>query len=179
MPSGNRIGYREYAGTVMAKKSTTKRVNGRKKGASFERKIAAEVSDWIGAKCTRTPSSGGWAKTGDITPKDPKDMVKFRFNMELKKREGWNFTQLFNLPLEGQFKSWWEQCVNDAKKSKRTPLLIFSKNHERVFCMMRQDDFRKLGLNRSVAYLRIGGLRVCLWQDLLQIPYSTVLGRMK
>lgn len=47
-------------------------VNGRNKGANFERVIAKQLSEWCGFTITRTPSSGGWAKTGDITPKDPK-----------------------------------------------------------------------------------------------------------
>jgi len=157
----------------------SKRVNGRAKGASFERRIAKQISEWCGFHCVRTPMSGGWCKTGDVTPKDPKDMVGFIFNMELKKQEKWNFTQLFQMPLSGKFKSWWNQCIDDAKKSKRIPVLIFTKNHEQVFCALRKEEFRKLKLNTGTnAYLRIGGLRVCLWQDILNIPYQVVLDRL-
>lgn len=154
--------------------------NGRRKGAKFENAIAREVTAWTGVKFTRTPSSGGWAKTGDITPKDPKEMVKFPFNLELKNNETWNLPMLFKFADTGKlpkpYSDWWKQCTDDAKKSKRIPMVVFSRSYDLVYCIMREKEFRALGLTRSASiYIRVGVYRVCLWKEVLQIPYKRVM----
>ncbi len=151
----------------------------RNKGAGFERSVAGQLTKWVGTKFSRTPSSGGWNKTGDITPKDPKEMIRFPFNIECKNNESWNMPMLFDfngVALSGCFGNWWRQCSGDASKSKRIPVLIFTRNFDEIYCMIQADIFRKLGLNRTAPiYIRVGKYRVFLWKELLAMPYAEVL----
>lgn len=152
----------------------------RRKGAAFENKIARDVTAWTGTKFTRTPSSGGWAKTGDITPKDPKEMVAFPFNLEMKNNESWNLPLLFKYEgektLPSVFGKWWKQCNDDAKKSKKIPVVVFTRNNDPDFCIMRVSEFKKLGLHKRCSiYIRIGPYRIFLWKEVIQLPYKKVL----
>ena len=156
------------------------RINSRAKGASFERLIARELSSWCGFSCRRTPASGGWAKTGDITPNDPKEMVSFPFCLELKKRQDWDLLQLMTgRGLEGSIKSWWKQCLRDAKQSKKMPLLLISKNHCDIYCMLRRSDFKKLELGRvAKSILILPGFCLLPWRSFLEVSYSEALERL-
>jgi len=156
-----------------------KRKNGRAKGSGFERRTAAELTAWTGTKFTRVPMSGGWNQTGDVTPKDPKEMVRWPLNIECKNSECWHLSVFFEYNggvLPGCFQKWWNQCSSDAKKSKRIPVLVFTRNHRPVYCMMQARVFLGLGLNRTVPiYFRFGKFRVFLWKELLAMPYAEVL----
>ncbi len=118
-----------------------KRKNSRAKGASFERKIAKDLTAWWGDSFTKTPSSGGlrWGQdhrvTGDIVPSE--DAKDFPFVVECKKRENWDFEQI--IKGTGEVPSWWEQAYNDNLRlgdHKKTPILIFSKNRSPVYFMV-------------------------------------------
>lgn len=164
-------------------------INARSKGSTFERKIAQEVSVWTGIEFKRTPMSGGWAKTGDITPKEPKEMVKFPFNLELKNQESWSWGLLFQKGVDrkrkkklikgklmGPVKDWWLQAKGDAKKSKRIPILIFTRNGEHEYCMIRNSLFQQLNLEEQLkTYIVRGPFRIFLWKELLKIPYQDIL----
>jgi len=155
-------------------------VQGNIKGDTFERDIAKEVSYWTGMEFKRTPMSGGWAKTGDITPKNPKHMVKFPFNMELKNQEIFSVTQLMGMAMTDTWpkhiRAWWKQCIDDAKKSKRTPLLLMTKAHEHIYLMMRKKDFKAMGLmSCATVMIRPNGFRIMLWSDFLKQPYDKTL----
>lgn len=158
-------------------------VSGRNKGSTFERHTAKEVSEWTGMEFKRTPMSGGWAKTGDITPKNPKDMVKFPFNLELKNQESWTIPMLMKLEggkLPKKVAGWWKQCEDDAKKSKRIPLLLMTKANEPVFLMMKTEQFRKLKLHKVVnASMKCGTKRVILWEEFLKIPYAKIVKTLR
>ncbi len=163
-------------------------VHGRNKGSTFERAIAKQVSGWTGVHFTRTPSSGGWNKTGDITPKDPKAMVAFPFNIECKNQEIFSSTMLVScagIKLTKTIAKWWKQCTDDSKKSKRIPLLIMSCAREPVFVMMHKEMFVKLRLIKKATFsMKIkskkgGHLRVMLWSDFLKIDYSAVALRLE
>lgn len=158
-------------------------VKGRDKGSKFERDIAEGVSDWTGYEFKRTPMSGGWAKTGDITPKDPKGMVYFQFNIECKNQKV--FSTSFMMDCAGKdmnktIKKWWKQCTDDAKKSKKVPLLVMTTVREPVFVMMHKKIFVKLGMMKRATFSmkmkskKGGHLRVMLWKDFLKKPYEDV-----
>ena len=156
-------------------------VKGRAKGARFENDIARQVTLWTGMKFTRSPSSGGWAKTGDITPKNPEHMVQFPFNMELKNNEILEFSNIFHAHKNKKMpiRKWWKQAFQDAKKSGKIPVLVFTKSREEVFCMVQQDIFFRLGLDKTAVQVHMGKHNVVLWQDLLNIPYKDVLKALK
>ena len=159
-------------------------VKGRSKGATFERDVAAQVTLWTGMKFTRTPMSGGWSKTGDITPKDPAHMVIFPFNMELKNQEAWTISALMKIDDKGKFakkiEGWWKQCTDDAKKSNRVPLLLMTKANEQVFLMLRTTEFKKLGLHREIrSSIKCGKRRIVLWEEFISVPYKEIVKRLK
>jgi len=133
------------------KKKEKKRKNSRKKGATFERDVAKLFSDWTGMKFRRTPMSGGWAKTGDITPVNPKEMDDFRFNVECKNQQIWSFADLIKDIHSGSgIESWWIQAANDAEKSKKVPLLVFTRNRDVNYIMLTENLYKRLAFDHSV-----------------------------
>jgi hypothetical protein len=123
-------------------KTGGKGINSKNKGAEYERKIAKALGSWWGEQFQRTPASGGlqWKKdnrvTGDIVT--PPESV-FPFTIECKKREGWSLEQF--LKNTGEMEEWWTQCIRDAKKIDKKPMVIFSKNFDTDYVMMSRADF--------------------------------------
>jgi len=156
-------------------------INARTKGGTFERKVAKKMSKWTGVTLRRTPMSGGWNKTGDITPLEPEDMVSFFFSVELKNNEVWLMSDLLKgVNRKNGIISWWKQCAHDCEGKNKIPLLIFTKNREDEFCMMRSknfdlllgDDFegRKFGYKKFYIFLL---------KDLLKMKYKKIKKRFK
>ena len=104
-------------------------VQGRPKGQKFERDIAKLLTVWTGVEFRRTPMSGGWNKTGDITPKNPEMMEKFPFSIECKNHENWSLGKLLGATryeeLPAPIRKFWGQAVSDAEESGKIPILIF------------------------------------------------------
>lgn len=149
-------------------------INSRNKGYSYERKIAKVFTKWTGFECKRTPASGGWAKTGDITPKNPEDMINFPLCVELKKRERWSFADLIKgSKLKTGILSWWEQCITDAQTSNKIPLLVFSRNLDINYACMYLEDFEALNLYKEESLI-FGNLAFFKLDDLLGIEFNKV-----
>lgn len=155
-------------------------VHGRNKGATFERKIAKQVSVWTGVEFKRTPMSGGWNKSGDITPKDPKAMIDFPFSIECKNQECWSVPAFFgcrkwkNAPKA--ISAWWKQCEDDSVKHKKIPVLVFTQSNQPVFCMLNISDFKKHPFNKNFRMLmRIDDKMVLLWEDFIGWDYESTL----
>lgn len=98
---------------------------------------------WGGGEFHRAPASGGlhWASdhrvAGDIIPPSESD---FPFVVELKKREGWTIEHIL-LDI-GEPRDWWRQVIEDSRRVKKTPLLMFSRNRAKDFVMVPYDaDF--------------------------------------
>jgi Holliday junction resolvase len=111
------------------------------KGAGYELKIAKLLSPWWGGGFSRVPASGGlhWGSdqrvAGDIIAPQGLD---FPFVIECKKREEWTMDHvLLNI---GQPRDWWKQVVEDARRVKLVPLLIFSRNRAKDFVMLPYDE---------------------------------------
>jgi hypothetical protein len=120
-----------------------KKMNGKRKGSEFERKISKELSLWLtdneSADCVwRTSNSGGKAtvtestfQTGDIMPiGDNKTVHGFfkHYSLELK-----NYKDLDLLDVQNKtFKlpDWWEQSKKDAQKGNKIPIVIFKINRK-------------------------------------------------
>ena len=102
----------------------------RRKGATFERDVAAMVEHWSTIRTRRTPGSGSygndgatdWNLAGDLML-DPGSRVPLHF--ELKRREGWTWPN--TLANRGPGFKWFKQANDDAK-SGQMPVLLFKKN---------------------------------------------------
>ena len=160
-----------------------KGINGRNKGSTFERKIAKHLSDWCGYECRRTPMSGGWSKqSGDITPKHPEDMIRFKFNIECKNQNILKVQTLFTFPKSTLIKKWWKQCSSEAKANKKYPLLVFTRPQIPIFVMTEIKYIKQIWNNHKsniTFLLRDGNFGIILWEDLLKIPYKDVVQCMK
>jgi len=127
-------------------KKKKKGINGRTKGHTFERKLAKILSKWSGVELRRTPMSGGWAKTGDVTPVKPRDMENWPFNVEAKcyAKDTFRFQELLKSADGGSIMVWWKQCLNDAKISNKKPMLIFTQNYDENYVLMDVKDIEHL-----------------------------------
>ncbi len=60
-----------------------------------------------------------------------------------KNQEGWDLSQLLR-PESDKGKTkilhWWDQCLSDARKLNKKPMLLFTKNHYPVYCMCFTDE---------------------------------------
>lgn len=114
----------------------------RNKGQGYERTIAKKLSPWWGGTFNRTPGSGSlhWGSdnrvAGDIVA--PPE-VDFPFVTECKKHEGWTIDHVL-LDI-GDPSKWWGQVVTDARRVKKVPMLIFSRNRAKDFVMIPYDDW--------------------------------------
>lgn len=161
-----------------------KRVNGRKKGQTAERKLAKLFSDWWGSEFARTPLSGGfatakfredWNAAGDLVTPDK----SFPFCVESKKVEGWTLEQMLTSD-KTLIHKWWEQTVKETPDG-RIPLLVFTKNRAPLYAMIRTQDIPNYLYNSSSSMLGLnfstymGGVHVIIFPlvDLLQTPKDT------
>lgn len=107
-------------------------INSKRKGSFAERNVAELLSAWAGVKFERTPASGGlrWQESsrvaGDIVA--PIDF-NFPFSVEVK------HYKKIGLPIKGElltrrtiFLKFYGQCVEDAKRVGKRPLLFVRQN---------------------------------------------------
>lgn len=132
----------------------------KRKGASFEKTVAALFSAYLGCSVRRTPGSGGWATVGSFGPRG--DLVfalqKVPFVVECKKHEGWDLTDLLtrvrgkDTTSTNSIERWWQQCLRDCSP-KKIPMLVFARNRVAAknvtvgtppLLMMRLGDFHKV-----------------------------------
>lgn len=127
-------------------------VNGKAKGSKFEREIAKYLTKWLGSTnkkdiwIWRTPQSGGLATilgskevSGDLiaTHDNAKPFLNL-FSLELK--NGYpsaSIDNFFKNNKKDEYKSFWMQCIRDAEKSNKNPMLIFKKkgNYPIIVCI--------------------------------------------
>lgn len=78
------------------------------------------------------------AKAGDIwLAPDLKE--KFKFTIESKDHEGWDFGSFFSLKV-AWLEDWWSQAVEQNEGTSYSPLLCFKRNRIPWMCCIRFDD---------------------------------------
>lgn len=102
----------------------------KRRGKRGERLVIELLTKWWGAKFHRTPRSGGlrWGSQvagvgGDIACEDP----EFPFSTEVKNRERFEIEEFLN--GKGKMWEWWSQCVGDAERLQKFPLMFVTKNY--------------------------------------------------
>lgn len=165
-------------------------VNPKKKGASFERDICKRLSIWISSGAHqdlfwRSAMSGGRAtvihktqarKTsaqhGDIVavgeggmPLTNKFSIEAKFYSDLKLK-----TTLYG--GMGRLDQFWKQCVEDANRSERLPMLIMKENmHDTLLCVDKEGwgVLKQLGVpTHCLQFIACQlGVRMMLMRDFL------------
>lgn len=98
-------------------------VNGRNKGASFEREVAKMLFDELGVKFKRDIEQYRAADHGDLICDDP----TFPFTLELKRyAKGYMHKR-----------DWWEQVRKAADAQGKEPVLIYKYDRLPIMCVMR------------------------------------------
>jgi hypothetical protein len=124
----------------------------KRKGSTYERRLAKAFFDKWGVKLVRTPSSGGFQKEsnqelirGDLSCLDPK--IDFMLHSEAKNHKTWNL------------KKWFKQAEEDCP-SRKIPVVLFHKpqvikDGKRIdeaddFVMIRLKDFLEIADKKKV-----------------------------
>lgn len=107
-------------------------VNGRNKGAAFEREVAKMLFGELGVAFKRDIEQYRAADHGDLICED----ASFPFCLELKRYGGKHFTYQ---------KAWWEQVEKAAKAQNKEPALLYKYDHQPIVVVLRlaflmQDD---------------------------------------
>lgn len=98
-------------------------VNGRNKGAAFEREVAIMLFDELGVSFKRDLEQYREGLHGDLIPSDP----DFPFTLELKRyKDG---------PIGGQT-AWWAQTCAAAEREKKIPALIYKYDRKPIRCVI-------------------------------------------
>ena len=101
-------------------------VNGRNKGASFERQIAADLQAELGISFKRDLEQYRAGAHADLIPDDD----AFPFTLELKRyKDG---------PVGGA-KDWWSQVQVAAGREGKIPALIYKYDRQPVRCVIPLD----------------------------------------
>jgi len=125
--------------------SAKNRKDSRAKGSFFERAVAKRWSKWSGLEIRRTPMSGGWSHSakfgvsGDLVC----DNKHFPFHVECKNHLTWFIDDIITgVRDEGttSIHQWWLQCLKTCPP-KKTPVLLFKRNHRPVLMMMKATDW--------------------------------------
>lgn len=144
-------------------------VNGKQKGATFERTIAKMFADAMGVKLRRTPMSGGWSHGN---PETAGDLVcidgEFPFCVECKCEEGWKLESLFT-GSHRWFDNYWAQLTRECPAGKE-PVLVFNRARQPILAALRRDSKYMANINvHAVLYLHMPEVSVAivLLEDLL------------
>jgi len=98
-------------------------VNGRNKGASFEREVANMLRDELGIGFKRDLEQYRSGAHADLIPDDP----EFPFSLELKRyKDG---------PIGGSI-GWWEQVKTAAEREQKMPCLIYKYDRKPMRCVI-------------------------------------------
>lgn len=147
------------------------RVNSKKKGATFERKIAHMLNERFNTKeFSRTPGSGAFGSThqlpqhlivhGDlITPEN------FKYTIECKNGYNLEIDDLFK--DRSDFYKFIEQAKNDARKARRAWMVIYKKNRRKEIVIVEE---RIQGLNDCICIHE--KYYAYLLKDVLTLPNS-------
>lgn len=156
-------------------------VNGRTKGAGFERVIAKLVVERFAEHgitnldCYRTPLSGGHFAASKVDPGDllisPALRKLFPYSVEAKfyKELQWRVI-LSDKPIKGNLETWWIQCCKAASKTELIPMLVFKQNQGAIYAMLHVREATHSSFKPSVSvHINVGQdrVRIVLFSEIL------------
>ena len=134
----------------------------RRKGATFERRIACDLRKWLGSEWTvaRNPTSfqageGGAGEFSivyarlvlpphesrsmhDDAPLYGRDLPTFPWAIECKAAESFRYQHLLTHPIPGPFPGWWAQACRQAASAGLQPLLVVKRNRGPILVAARR-----------------------------------------
>ena len=142
----------------------------RRKGARAELEVCRLFQRALGGKWSRVPLSGGWANRaefhtcGDVITTLP----DFPFTIEVKCVEGWHLEQLLASPDQCPIAGWWRQACHQANEAVKKPLLVFTRNFQPLFVMVRAGDAGvRTNLKRADFRLAVDNVEVWALKEFL------------
>ena len=117
----------------------------RRKGSTFELKVAKLFAEWTGDLVRRTPLSGGWGSAAFGVQGDLVFSKVDSIHVECKNHEGWFLEDLIKAVRRRGTTSliaWWTQTVGESMG--KLPMLVFSRNGLDPLLMMREPDLAKI-----------------------------------
>lgn len=126
--------------------SRKKRVNSRRKGATFERELVTKLNKKFNTKeFSRTPGSGAFATTHKNLPESLRihgDLItpaEFKFCIEAKNGYNVNIYDLFK--KRSELINFITQAKRDATKAKRQWLLVYKKTRKKALIVSDMNQF--------------------------------------
>ncbi len=125
----------------------------RNKGARCEREVCRLFAAALGGTWSRVPLSGGWGNRSDFhTCGDViTTLPDFPFTIECKNAEGWHLEQLLTSPDKCPITAWWRQACRQASEAGKKPLLVFTRNFQPLFVVLRAADAAGLPEGKAAA----------------------------
>lgn len=167
-------------------------VNGRRKGAAFERAVANDLRAWLSPEATgqlwavlrnqtdrqmgQDPNHAGEFSVECVTDKGQ----RFAWCIECKAEKTWHESQLYSSPVVGPIAStakrrgYWQQAVEQASAVGQVPVLVVKRNHGPILAIMERKTWQALQaytLPQMRFVLPMDGER---W-DLVAVPWANVL----
>ena len=125
-------------------------INSKKKGNKTERVVASLFKDWSGWEFTRVPMSGGlqWRNRSQVSADIicAEEGIKWPYSVEVKGVKEINFEKLM-YNAQSEIEKFWEQCVTDARRAEKIPLLFMRYNglpKDFFFVVMRYSHVKGL-----------------------------------
>ena len=158
-------------------------VNGKQKGASFERSVCRELSLWMsqgknedlywrsamsGGRATVAAAKGKFlsAQSGDISAVHILGMpLTNAFLVECKFYRDLNFTGL--LTRRGKLAEFWLEARKQAIKYKKLPMLVAKQNNQPVIVCLSKEGQALLRVKAAIMIPPMG-LRILHFEDMLK-----------
>lgn len=117
------------------------RVNTKRKGDNFERKVAKIFTEWFGSEVRRTPLSGATGIKIDLLGDR-----RFPFLVECKKDESWRVESVLS------DRGAWSGYLEDLDKQKyslyyspdKIQLLVIARNYSSIYAIIEDKELEKL-----------------------------------
>ena len=154
-------------------------VNSKHKGNDWENKIAKIIRakfipPEFDAKTAhslvhRTPMSGGHVERGDLIIKPPV-WKHFPWFLELRNRQSWSWKNVMEKGVDSVIGKWFQEDAidkchpydNDASYPRR-PLLMFTRNQEKVYICARSRDLGLEGIEIQEPFVGFNDEKSDIW----------------
>jgi len=143
---------------------------GKEKGNRFQRVARDLIQKWTHKKFTSTASDGGIGYNRDPHKGDLKCITEGHFcpfSFECKHYEDINFSHLLIPGIKNiAILDFWAQCIDDAQRQKKVPLLMMRYNGlPKTFCfVVVSQEFAKL-IHVELALKNFGSLKSLRYHD--------------